>query len=325
MKHHLTNNFEIDAVIAWVDGNDENHFNKLNHYLENKSSLKQKGFLTRFNEVNEIEYCIKSINKFAPYVKNIYIVTDGQIPAFIKNDPTTSEIKNIKIIDHKEIFKNYENYLPIFNSYSIETMITRIPNLAEHFIYFNDDMFLVRETSATDFFTNEGFPVIRGQWSNFESSKLKEFLKSVGLKKNRVSSLGYKKGQENSARILGLKKYFRLNHTPSPIRKSILNDYFEKNPEVVINNIKHRFRVPTYFMLQSHAAHLEVLNQSFVSKKSYKLLHFGSSAKPLEWIKFKLSLQKKYKKNLFMNIQSLDLYPAKKLNYILNWLDKLLE
>ncbi|MEO5775326.1 MAG: stealth family protein [Flavobacterium sp.] len=325
MKHHSGNNFEIDAVIAWVDGNDENHINKLNQYVENKSSLNQKGFLTRFNEVNEIEYCIKSIKKFAPYVKNIYIVTDNQTPDFIKNNAENPEFKNIKIVDHKEIFKGYENYLPLFNSYSIETMITRIPNLAEHFIYFNDDMFLVRETKATDFFTDEGFPIIRGQWSRFESTKFKEFLISTGLKKNRVSRLGYKKGQENSARILGLEKYFRLNHTPSPIRKSILNDYFDTNPEVVINNIKHRFRVPTYFMFQSHSAHLEVLNKSFEQKKSYKLIHFGSTDKPLSWIKFKLSLQKKYHKSLFLNIQSLDLYPKKKLDYILNWLDKLLE
>ena len=325
MEHHLATNFEIDAVIPWVDGSDENHINKLNQYVENKSSLNMKGFLTRFNEVNEIEYCIKSIKKFAPYIRNIYVVTDEQTPSFLK-DPKNSEVyPNVKIIDHKDIFKGFESYLPIFNSNSIEVMVSRIPGLAEHFIYFNDDVFLIDDTKSTDFFTEEGLPVIRGRWATYESTKFKDFLKDVGLKKKRVSKLGYKKGQENSAKILGFKKYIRLSHTACPIRKSTVNDYFDKNPDVLIGNIKSRFRIPTYFMIQSHAAHLEALNNSLELKKSVKLIQFGSTAKPLSWIKYKFSSQEKYRSKLFLNIQSLDLYPEKKLNYILNWLDKILE
>ena len=325
MTNLSKNNFEIDAVIAWVDGNDENHIDKLKQYVENKSSLNQKGFLTRFNEVNEIEYCIKSIKKFAPYVRNIYVVTDEQTPAFLKDPKKSGRYDNVKIIDHTAVFKGFECYLPVFNSNSIETMITRIPGLSEYFIYFNDDMFLIWETESTDFFTTEGLPVVRGNWATYESTKFKDFLKKVGLKKERVSRLGYKKGQENSAKILGFKKYLKISHTPFPIRKSIINDYFDKNPEVLISNIKYRFRVPTYFMIQSHAAHLEALNNSLELKKSVKLIQFGSTAKPLSWIKYKFSSQEKYRSKLFLNIQSLDLYPEKKLNYILNWLDKILE
>ncbi|MES2412109.1 MAG: stealth family protein [Bacteroidota bacterium] len=325
MEHHSTTNFEIDAVIPWVDGSDENHIRKLNQYLENKSSLSQKGFLTRFNEVNEIEYCVKSIKKFAPYVRNIYIVTDEQTPSFLEDPINNGKYPNVKIIDHKEIFKGYESYLPVFNSNSIETMVSRIPGLSEHFILFNDDVFLIGDTKPTDFFTPEGLPIIRGRWETYESTKFKDFLKDVGLKKKRISKLGYKKGQENSAKILGFKKYLKLSHTAGPIRKSIVNDYFDKHPEVVIDNIKSRLRIPTYFMMRSHASHLEVINKSFELNNDYRLIHFGSSDKPLTWIKFKFSLQEKKKDKLFLNIQSLDLYPAKKQNYILNWLDKLLE
>ena len=323
MKHQLTTKFEIDAVILWVDGSDENHKKKLSQYVENKSLLSSKGFLTRFEEVNEIEYCIKSIRKFAPYIKTIYVVTDEQTPSFLRKNPDNHEFQNIQIVDHKVIFKGYEAYLPTFNCFPIESLMYRIPKLAEHFIYFNDDMFLINETKPTDFFTEDGFPVLRGKWTNIENSKFKDFLKAIGLKKKRISKITYKKAQENSAEILGLKKYLKLNHTPFPIRKSVFEQYFEKNKDILMGNIMHRFRVPTFFMVQAHAAHLEIINKTYQLKKEYSLVHFGSTEKSLNWIKGKLFIEQKKLKKLFLNIQSLDLYSDKKIKYILNWFDNL--
>ena len=74
----------------------------------------------------------------------------------------------VKIIDHKVIFKGFEEFLPVFNSNSIETMVYKIPDLSEHFIYFNDDLFLIKETKPSDFF-RDGNPVLRGKWSRFDA------------------------------------------------------------------------------------------------------------------------------------------------------------
>jgi hypothetical protein len=315
--------FVIDVVIAWVDGNDENHAKKLAQYIENKSSLSQKGFLTRYLQVNEIEYCIKSIRKFAPYVKTIHIVTDEQVPSFLTDDPTNPAYENVKVVDHKVIFKGFEHYLPTFNCYPIETLVYRIPDLAEHFIYFNDDMFLINETKPSDFFTTEGYPVLRGKWSDFETGKLKEFLKRTGLKKKRISKITYKKAQENSAKILGLQQYFKLNHTPFPMRKSVFESYFENNPDVLNTNIQHRFRDPSFFMVQAHAAHLELMNSTCETKKDYSLVSFGSTEKSLLWIKNKFFLSQKINKKLFLNIQSLDMYSDRKLQFIKDWFERL--
>jgi len=315
--------FEIDVVIAWVDGNDENHSKKLAQYVENKSSLSQKGFLTRFYQVNEIEYCIKSIRKFAPYVNTIFIVTDEQTPSFLLENPINPEFENIKIIDHKVIFEGYENYLPTFNCYPIETMLYRIPKLSEHFIYFNDDMFLINPTQVSDFFDENGYPVLRGKWRSFDKSGIKDYLKKIGLKKKRISKITYKKAHENSAELLGLKRYFKLDHTPFPIRKSVFMSYFEKNPSKLIQNIKHRFRDSSFYMVQAHAAHLELIQKTCSITNDYSLVNFGSTEKSLFWIKSKLFLSQKIQKKLFLNIQSLDMYSEKKLNYILNWFRKL--
>jgi len=323
MVNHPKNNFEIDAVIAWVDGNDENHRKKLAQYVEDKSLLGSKGFLTRFNEVNEIEYCIRSIRKFAPYIRTIFIVTDEQAPAFLKDNPVHPDFANVFVVDHKVIFKGYEEYLPTFNCFPIETLLYKIPDLAEHFIYFNDDMFLINETKPEDFFTAEGFPVLRGKWANFETRKLQDFLTRIGLKKKRISKITYKKAHENSAQILGMKKYLKLNHTPFPIRKSVFNAYFSKHENVLLNNIKHRFRVPTFFMVQAHAAHLEILNKTYQINNNYSLIQFGSTEKSLNWIKWKFYTEQQKKKKLFLNIQSLDMYSEEKLNYIVNWFNNL--
>lgn len=325
MSNQPNSNFDIDAVILWVDGSDENHIQKLSQYVENKSLLDKKGFLTRYLQVDEIEYCVKSIQRFAPYVRNIYIITDNQIPSFLKNQPNNSEFENVKIIDHKVIFKGFEQYLPTFSGFPIETMMSRIPDLAEHFIHFNDDMFIVKETKSTDFFTANGYPVLRGKWANFDKSKFKEFLRKIGVKKRRISKVTYKKTQENSATLLGMNKYIKLSHTPFPMRKSTLNDYFNNNFEALHANIQSRFRYPLNYMIQSHSAHLEILNTTYELKKNYNLVHFGSTEKSMLWIKSKLFLTEKDKSKLFVNIQSLDLYPKEKIDYILNWLDRILK
>ena len=44
-----------------------------------------------------------------------------------------------------------EAYLPSYNSSAIELNIHRIRGLSEHFIYFNDDMFKIKDTQPSDF------------------------------------------------------------------------------------------------------------------------------------------------------------------------------
>ena len=142
----------IDAVISWVDGSDEEHRRKMNRYLENKGELELEKKSTRFNQVGEIKFSIDSILKFAPFIRTIYLVTDAQVPTFLKKGVRTEKYSKVQIIDHLTIFKGNERYLPTFNSLSIETMLTKIPNLAERFVYFNDDFFIIKKTNPSDFF-----------------------------------------------------------------------------------------------------------------------------------------------------------------------------
>lgn len=146
---------EIDLVYLWVDGNDPEWQAKHNAFMgistDKNSPINCKG---RYANNDELKYSLRSIEMYAPWIRNIFIVTDNQTPQWLNiSNP------QIKIVDHNEILP--KECLPCFNSSLIEKYIYKIPNLAENFIFANDDMFLNKTISVDTFFTSNGFPIIR--------------------------------------------------------------------------------------------------------------------------------------------------------------------
>src|SRR5574344_661291 len=132
---------EIDLVYLWVNGDDETWAKKKAHALAKRTGetlSKDSVDKCRFQDNDELKYSLRSVEKYAPWINKIYIVTDNQIPEWLNTDN-----KKIKIVDHKEILP--EDALPTFNSSAIETRITKIPNLSEHFLFANDDMMFFNE------------------------------------------------------------------------------------------------------------------------------------------------------------------------------------
>jgi len=101
---------------------------------------------------DELRYSLRSVHLFAPWVRKIHIVTAGQVPPWLTPHP------KVQLVDHKEILPS--EALPTFNSHAIETALHRIPGLAEHWIYFNDDMFLGHLVRPDIFFTPTGQPAV---------------------------------------------------------------------------------------------------------------------------------------------------------------------
>jgi hypothetical protein len=223
----------------------------------------------------------------------------------------TNKYNNVHIIDHTLIFKGYEDYLPTFNSLSIESCIFRIPNLSEHFIYFNDDVFLINDTKPENFFVG-GLPLIRGEWTKFDENKLHK-----RIKKPRK---GHRNAQQFTAKIVGISKYFRFRHTPHPVRKSTFQSFYKAHNDLFIKNISYKFRNPNQYIPQGLANHLEIKKKSCYFDSDYRLLYFRSYRKPFYWYKFKLHFRGK--NALFMCAQSLNQSPKYILTYILNWLNQ---
>ena len=149
--------FSVDVVYTWVDGNDPVLAAKRIVHLppeERRDDDAQGENLFRDNQ--ELRYSLRSLEMFAPWVRRVFIVTDGQRPAWLEEHP------GIRLVDHEEIIPS--EYLPTFSSPVIEAFLHRIPGLGEHYLYFNDDVFLSAPCVPGDFFTPNGLPYLFTDW-----------------------------------------------------------------------------------------------------------------------------------------------------------------
>lgn len=152
------NDYNIDLVYLWVDGNDPEWQAKRNAFIGKAvegSSTNCKG---RYANNDELKYSLRSIEMYAPWIRKIFIVTDSQIPDWLNPDNP-----KIKIIDHTEIMP--EKCLPSFNSSVIEHFLYKIPGLSERFLFANDDMFLNKPVHPDTFYAKDGLPIIRITYS----------------------------------------------------------------------------------------------------------------------------------------------------------------
>lgn len=233
----------IDVVIAWVDGDDPAHAKKRSLYNTDKSESKHEdvGGSSRFRSLGEIRYCIESINIFAPFVRKIFIITDGQDPDLedtMKGRFPEGHIP-MQIVDHKVIFKGYESYLPTFNSRSIETMLWRTPGLSEHFILMNDDFVLTGPVTPEHFFKGDT-TICYAKWYRTFWAR---FLRAMRPMKKGHKRISFKDSMLNAADILNIKgRFMYLGHTPRALRRSFYEDFFRNREDIMTRNICHRFR-----------------------------------------------------------------------------------
>jgi hypothetical protein len=141
---------DIDFVITWVDMTDPKWQAEFNKYSNNPQNTSNGVSKARFRDNGFLRYWFRGVEKFAPWVRKIHFVTSGQIPNWL--DISNSKIN---IIDHKDFIP--AQYLPTYNSVVIERYIHKIPGLAEHFVYFNDDFFIIQGITPERFFKN-GLP-----------------------------------------------------------------------------------------------------------------------------------------------------------------------
>jgi Stealth protein CR2, conserved region 2/Stealth protein CR1, conserved region 1 len=237
--------FDIDAVITWVDGADPELKRKRDHYLSNASTpLHDNGTNPhRWVCSDELNFCLRSIANNAPWVRRVWIVTDNQIPDIAGLSPEFAA--KIAIVDHRQIFAGFEDALPTFNSLAIETMLWRIPGLAEHFLYFNDDVFLTAVVEAEDFFDISG-PVLRGKWANYAH------LPDCDESRDEASLLNHY-NQINAARMIGYNAghIFASAHSVHPLQRSTMATLFDDHRAAFVRNSAYRFRCTEQFLPQS--------------------------------------------------------------------------
>lgn len=141
---------EIDFIVTWVNMDDPQWKEEFAKYSVKKENEKNGISDARFRDYGFLKYWFRGIEKFTPWVRKIHFVTSGQKPEWLdENNP------KINLVSHKDFIPG--EFLPTYNSVVIERYMHKIPGLADHFVYFNDDFFIIRETAPERFFRN-GLP-----------------------------------------------------------------------------------------------------------------------------------------------------------------------
>lgn len=142
---------DIDVVIPWVDPTDKEWQASKNKFLKDLNNDKVDNSENRFRDWDNFKYVFRGIDKFMPWVHKIYLITCGQVPDWMNKEADD----RLVIVNHSDYIP--KEYLPTFSSHPIELNLHRIKELSEHFIYLNDDFFVINETSPEDFFV-DGLP-----------------------------------------------------------------------------------------------------------------------------------------------------------------------
>ncbi|KAF7276596.1 hypothetical protein GWI33_010047 [Rhynchophorus ferrugineus] len=278
-------NAAIDIVIAWVDGNDPQLKKKRLQYQDKKQASDSVS-ATRFASNNEIYYSIASILKHVPFCRNIYIVADNQKPAFIDAFVAQGicEQDKIRIVDHRKIFAGYEQYLPTFNSLSIESMLWNIQGLSDYFIYMNDDFFFNQPAQIEDFLVQDQI-VLYGHWVSNLPLKLKlMYRKLLQQWFDKPIQPRHTISQMLGADILGFQRYFEIHHFPHIVDRKILQGYLLSHSDLLEQQIRYKFRSIAQLNPISLMNHLKIKAQQAILKADIPVAYLKNAKSKDEFL-----------------------------------------
>lgn len=246
-------NNQIDFVVLWVDGNDENWIQVKNQY----SNTSKKGYADsniRYRDWGLFRFWFRGIEKFAPWVNKVHLVTWGHVPSWLnQNHP------KLNIVNHHDFIP--EKYLPTFNSSVIELNVHRISGLAEKFVFFNDDFFLANNVNEKDFFYRDKpcdelvfNTIVQKDYSdifahfllnnvsilNMNFSKRRQFIKYPFKHIN----LKYGAGLFRNLLLLPWSRYtgFKNRHLPQPFLKKTFEIVWNKEGKYLNEICHNKFR-----------------------------------------------------------------------------------
>ena len=122
-----------------MNGDDPELQAALQRWLKGPADVHSSG-VRRFRDNGELRYSLRSLERHAPWVRNVFIVHAGTPPAWL--DTTCP---GLRMVRHEEIFPD-PGVLPTFNSQAIEMNLHLIPGISRRFLYLNDDFFMLRDT-----------------------------------------------------------------------------------------------------------------------------------------------------------------------------------
>lgn len=258
--------FPVDVVYTWVDGEDP-AWNAAREerlaQLTGTALTREASGRARFMSRDELRYSMRSLHLFAPWVRHIHLVTAGQVPGWLDTSHP-----QVTVVDHRDILP--ADALPTFNSHAIETALHRVPDLAEHFVYFNDDMLLGRPLRPEAFFSSAGL------FATFFSDN------PIGLD-DMPDAPPFVRAARNNRDLLheafGVVTTSNLAHAPYPHRRSVLHEVERRFPEAVARTTRSPFRSDTdVSMLSSLGQHYGLVSgTSYIGEAALEFVNLSNS------------------------------------------------
>ncbi|MEZ0190643.1 Stealth CR1 domain-containing protein [Ralstonia solanacearum] len=223
----------IDVVYLWVDGSDPQWQAKRQRALakwapHHADDLALYGnVLGRYRDNEELRFNLRALERFFPDHGHVYIVTDGQVPAWLRRE------RGISVVNHRDLIP--ANNLPVFDSGNIESYIHRIPGLSERFFYLNDDVFF-------------GAPVEPGAWFGRQLTVAMEAAPAPTLAAFAPTETALVNAASLSCRWLGARyPAYRHDarlyaHAPRPMLRSAMFELERLAPELFENVRATTFR-----------------------------------------------------------------------------------
>lgn len=290
---------KIDFVITWVDGDDPAWLRERNKYFAGKGMDASE---CRYRDWENLQYWFRGIEKFTPWVNKIYFVTWGHVPSWLN-----TKHSKLQIVRHEEFLP--EEYRPTFNINAIELNLHRIKGLAEQFVFFNDDTFIIQKMEPEDFFKN-GLPrdccietaVAQDDINNpFAHILLNDAaLVNMHYSKREVIRQNWKKwfhpayGTKVLRNILMLpyKEFsgFKYTHMPSPFLKSTYEKLWREESEILDEVCKNKFR--TMFDLNQYVLKYWQYMEGKYVPQTFNIGKFYTIGKDDEKIQYTLRKQK---------------------------------
>lgn len=312
----------IDAVISWVDGYDPVYQQKLKSFCAQWGIDKNIAVEpTRIQQCNEIYYCLHALRRFAPWIRTLYIVTNQQTPAVVRELKASEFGHKIKVIDQNDLLRESNATTPVFNSLSIEWLIWRIEGLSNQFLYLNDDFFIIRDVKPDDFFRDNRI-VLRGEW---KVQTEKKWLYQIKKCLSKPISNPHRDWQEKSARLAGYRKrFYLLPHAPFPLIKKTFDECIALEPELLMNNINFPFRHPDQVSSIPFMVHLDIKHKRVLYDAKTQTTMVNGGCHSLKKIKSRLNDAQHNKQVSFVCMQSIDQAPPATQQYMFNWLQKMI-
>ena len=247
---------EIDFVITWVNMDDPKWKKDFVDYSGIIDNSKNGFSEARFRDYGFLKYWFRGVENFAPWVRKIHFVTCGQKPDWLdENHP------KLHLVNHEDYIP--KQFLPCYNSVVIERYLHKISDLSEHFVYFNDDFFIINNVDEERFFKN-GLPCdiatfqCNPNWSQWYK-RIKNNLKIINRQfdKKEVMSRFHDKWFNKTYGMKArwnyiLKPYrkfipLRTPHNAQPFLKSAFEEVWAVAEKELTETSSNRFRATSDF------------------------------------------------------------------------------